>query len=269
MEIRNLTQFLKTFFRHHHCEVKNLNPDSLTVQLTKQMDKVLMNRPFYWHYMESIGQEGEPMCLTFLTNHSKQHFSHQSIQNSLQHEEWIHFGSPRLQQMMKHLRKTNRFIKIFQEFQTTHHTPLYPWLLINIKIRYEGIHKKEEIFSIGLNLVNGRMETEMMEKLNSYSFSQSISDYCYLISPVITIESGYKRMEKVIDEYISNQDHAWAEHSLRMLDEEILLIEHFYDTEKDKEKLEKEVELLKRRYLPNIIYEIINGGLVYLTKESL
>ena len=40
----------------------------MTVQLTIELDKELMNRPFYWHYLEKTGGVPNPMKLTFITD---------------------------------------------------------------------------------------------------------------------------------------------------------------------------------------------------------
>src|SRR5690625_829856 len=90
--------------------------------------------------------------------------------------EWIHFGSPRLQQIIAHLKKNEQFTKLFQKVNTTKNTALYPWLVTNIKISYEGRQKKDEAFSIGLNLVKGAMKANMMDTLKNGQLNMAISD---------------------------------------------------------------------------------------------
>src|SRR5699024_7924382 len=156
-------------------------------------------------------------------------------------------------------------IKLFQAVDTTFNVPLYPWLVTNIKISYEGKQNKEELFSIGLNLVNGTMKLDMMELLQDIPLHTTISDYCYPISPLIKINSGFIRVENVLDNYIKNQDHQWAAESMHTLHEEIQMVKHFF-SEEEKDKLDKEVNELTKRYSPTISYHVINGGLVYLTE---
>lgn len=258
MKITDLHQFLVTFFQAHQCKLIVNQPGLLKIQLTKEMDKALMNRPFYWHYIERMGQEGEPMQLTLMTDTKQKH----------ENAEWIHFGSPRLQQIMNYLKKTSKYTKLFQVVDTKVNTPLYPWLVINLKITYAGKQQKEEIFSIGLNLVNGMMVEDMMAKLDRLSLQQSISDYCYPISPIIKLASGFQRIEKVFDQYIKQQDHHWAEETRITLEEEIEMIQHFYQNEPNSMQMEKEIDEIKRHYTPRISYEVFNGGIFYLTNSS-
>src|SRR5690625_3630455 len=112
MKITNLHDFLQKYFLIHQCEMITNQEVILSIQLNEQMDKALMNRPFYWHYMKSSGQTGEPASLTFITKPAKR--EHQG--------EWIHFGSPRLQQVFNHLKKTNNHIKLFQKVEAQQNT---------------------------------------------------------------------------------------------------------------------------------------------------
>lgn len=258
MKITNLHEFLQIYFESHHCDLIYNENGVLTVQLTEELDRALMNRPFYWHYMKNTGQIGEPMQLTLVTDPEKRD----------EKGERIHFGSPRLQQIFNHLKQKSDNIKLFQVVDTTYNIPLYPWLVTNIKISYEGKQNKEELFSIGLHLVNGTMKLDMMKLLQNIPLHMTISDYCYPISPLIKINSGFMRVETVLDNYIKNQDHQWAAESMQTLQEEIQMVEHFF-TEKEQDKLNKEINELTNRYSPKISYEVSNGGLVYLTEEAL
>lgn len=260
MAIHDLNSFLYNYFTAHDCKVSSDGNGVLDIQLTEEMDRALMNRPFYWHYIKKMGQAGEPIKLTLNTNPD----------GTEKNAEWIHFGSPRLQQIIRHLRTNEKYTKLFQSVHAVTNTALYPWLVINLKISYQGQHKRDELFSIGLHLVNGMMKVEMMDILKKFTLRPVISDYCYTISPLIKLKSGFKRIEAVIDQYIENQTHEWAEESFKLLDEELALLEHFYETENEEEQqqIEKEKKEIMERYHPEVSYEVINGGVFYLTDGS-
>lgn len=257
MKTINLNDFLTAYFTAHHCEITHKENGILTIQLTEEIDRALMNRPFYWHYVKSSGGTGDPSELTLITNPDKRD----------EQGEWIHFGSPRLQQIMNHLKESNKHIRSFQKLDTVNNTALYPWLLINLKITYQGNQQKNELFSIGLNLVNGRMQLEMMETLKNLSLSMSISDYCYSISPLIKLDSGYKRIETIIDDYVNNQEHLWAAESMETLTKEIEMIEYFYEDAAEDDQKENEIKEINKHYTPHIYHEVITGGIVYLVEK--
>ena len=87
--IKDLHGFLHDFFQMHDCDILESNDGLLSVQLTRELDEALMNRPFYWHYMDKMNQAGEPYSLHLDVNEKQQG----------ENREWIHFGSPRLQQI--------------------------------------------------------------------------------------------------------------------------------------------------------------------------
>src|SRR5699024_12295515 len=76
----------------------------LSIQLSETMDRALMNRPFYWHYIKKMGQAGEPQTLTLITKQEKRH----------EKGEFIHFGSHRLQQILDYIKKNERYTTDFQ-----------------------------------------------------------------------------------------------------------------------------------------------------------
>lgn len=255
----DIEQFLKQFFTANHCEVIQENSGKLAVQLTIDMDKELMNRPFYWQYMEATGNKGQPKKIIFNTKPKQME----------DEGEWIHFGSPRLEQIYNHLRKSGKFIHLFEKVNVNNNTMLHPWLLTNYCIMYEGKQKKEELFSIGLNLINGTFVFEMMEQLDQITLSPTISDHCYTISPLIKIQSGFKRIENYIHEYVMNQQHDWAVESLQLLQEEMAMIHHFYEIEDNKKEMQKEIDDVEARLQPQITYDVISGGIIYLQESFL
>lgn len=252
----NLDDFLTRFFTANHCAIEKERVGMLNVHLTEEMDKALMNRPFYWHYINSIGEEGKPMSLRLITNPAL----------DKEQGESIHFGSPRLLQIWNHLINNEKYVYLFEEIQTDINTPLYPWLLVNIKISYEANQKKEELISIGVQLINGKMLVNMMEDLEKLSLKQNISNYCFKLSPLISIKNGYLRIEKVILDYIQNQEQSWALAAQRKLEDELDILQHFYSDESNQELLEKEKAELHERYSPEIKTEVVNGGLLYLSE---
>ncbi|WP_284140388.1 MULTISPECIES: YqhG family protein [unclassified Virgibacillus] len=261
MAIANLHLFLHSFFTAHQCPVIHNEGGVLTVQLTEELDKALMNRPFYWHYVKSTGQKGKPMELTLITNPEKRE----------EKGEWIHFGSPRLQQIIRYLKTTEKYTMLFQRIKTRQNTELHPWLVTNIKVSYIGKQKRDELFSIGLNLVNGSMLTEFMKQLEPLSFQSSISNFCYTIAPLIRLKSGYLRIESVLKQYIENQEQEWANASHQALDDELQMLKHFYTDKPEEEsnQMKQEEEEIRKRFTPKVRIEVINGGLIYIKKQQL
>lgn len=253
----HLLSFIKTFFKEHQCKIIDESNDQLTITLTEILDSVLMNRPFYWHYIKSTGQQGEPMTITLTTN----------PKNTSNENEFIHFGNPRFQQIVRFLRDHEKFMKLYEVINTSQMTSLFPWLLTNIKVTYKGFLLKEELFSIGLNLVNGFMRVNMMDILASERLERTISHYCHSISPLMTLENGYRRIEQVIVNYIKEQDHQWSDDALKMMEQELTMVDYFFSQQNKDRQYEVEKKKIYERYKPVITIETISGGIVYLTER--
>lgn len=252
MEAIDVKQFVRRYFKAHNCTVHEKENGRLDIELNEEVDKKLMNRPFYWHYMKSMNQKGVPQTLQFGINQMTQ-------KNGV---EPIHFGSLRFQQLVDDLTRTKQIVHGFERVDTDVQTALYPWLIMNIKISYIGMQSKDEIFSLGLQLISGKIVVHMMEKLQEVPIESTISPMCYVLSPMITHVSGSKRIERILDTYLEEQDHEWAIHSMDALEEELQLIHTFYE-EETADQL-NEIEMVRKRYKPRIVFNVISGGVVYL-----
>ena len=71
MEQREIHTFLLRFFQANQCDILEESAGHMTVQLTIEMDKLIMNRPFYWHWLEKTGGVPEPRQLTLITDQKK------------------------------------------------------------------------------------------------------------------------------------------------------------------------------------------------------
>ncbi|MRH43143.1 hypothetical protein GH741_10675 [Aquibacillus halophilus] len=263
MALENLHDFLTDYFTANQCDIIENYNGKLSIQLTDKMDELLMNRPFYWQYVKTLGYPGEPMKVSFITNPNRRD----------EEGEWVHFGSPRLHQIFNTLISQGKFTKIFERVTTELRTPLVPWLVLNIRISYTGKHKKDEIKSMGLQLINGAMITQIMDELEVLSLQSSIPDFCYTITPLIRLKSGYQRIIQYIENYLQDIDHTWAQESWHHLEEEQKLLEHFYENVNDDHpdlisRKDQELIDLKNRFKPQINIEVVNGGIFYLSHAS-
>lgn len=93
MQQHEIRRFVERYFAANGCTLLEANDDYMTVQLTPEMDKELMNRPFYWHYIERTGGVPQPMQLTLITRPSER-------TEKLKGDR-LHFGAPRLHQLFR------------------------------------------------------------------------------------------------------------------------------------------------------------------------
>lgn len=257
-------QFLEKYFRANECEIVENGPGHLTVQLTIELDKALMNRPFYWHYVEKTGGIPHPMKLTFITN---QALAPKNIKG-----ESIHFGSPRLHQIFQSTKQLAAYIRLYENRSTgkNEQIPLKPWLGLNIKISFQCDRKKDMFRSIGLQLINGTMVENFHEQITKLNLQPKIPDLSYTLTPLIMPKSGINRIGNYLKQELLGMDHTWAEEARKRWEKDVQLLEHFYEGVEEKgEAYENELAALRDQYEPKIKISIINGGLFYLTENAI
>lgn len=254
-------QYLETFFKANSCPIEENGAGFLTIQLTVDMDKELMNRPFYWTYLEKTGGIPNPMKVTFITDKDK---APEDLKGEV-----VHFGAPRLHQLFRLTQKLAAYIRLYEApvfAGNERQIPLHPWLNVNVKISYQSDLKRDTFKSFGLNLINGALIEQFHEKTEQLQLLPKIPDYCFTISPIIKPESGLKRIEKYIIHELESEKHPWADESIKRWNEDLELLNHFYSDQEEKpETYEVELNGLKDQYEPVINVEIINGGIYYLS----
>ncbi|WP_203361772.1 YqhG family protein [Bacillus sp. REN10] len=261
MHTNEIHQFLEQYFHMAQCSIVEKKPYFMKVQLTPELDKELMNRPFYWHYIEKTGLMGEPLSLTLITNQKE-------VQEPLEGEV-VHFGAPRLQQIFQSAKKHAGFIRLYEQSPTTHQQALHPWLLANVKVAYEADRKKEQFHSLGLNLINGYIEEQFMDLLERKSLLGKIPDFSFTITPLIKPLSGVRRIQQFLKSQLQHEHQDWANEAIRRWEEELSLLTSFYEGEEEKpEAFFLEKDALRKRYEPKIKVDIVNGGIIYLIPPS-
>ncbi len=259
MKIEHLNTFIIEFFESQGCEVKVVEEHLIDIKLNKELDIALMNRPFYWHYMDKLGKQGEPMSLYLYTGDKRDELN----------REWIHFGSPRLHQLFNYIQTKSKVSILYEQTDGNSQTALYPWLIMNCKIKIIGKQSKDIVGSYGLHLLNGMMCQNMMKQLQERTLQRIMTDYSFTISPIITPTSGFHRLFHYIENQIIQDDLTWATKSQDAYDEEVSLINHFYEQQSDIgiEWYNNELEKLEERLKPRVDVSIINAGIFYLTND--
>lgn len=262
MEQEAIHNYLERYFLANHCDILDKKEGYLKVKLTVEVDKLLINRPFYWHYIEKINGEPETKTLEFKTRQEEELPG-----------EFIHFGSPRLHQIFQSTRALSSYIRLYQDLdigQKGSFTSLAPWLGVNFKISYQSHLKKDYILSLGLHLIKGTIISDFHNFLTDVDLTPKIPNYCYTLAPMIKPISGLKRLEAVIEKQIQEDQHDWAERAKQRWNDDQQLLDQFYEDPTEQQNDEaylQETEALRNQYEPQILVDVINGGLFYLQDE--
>lgn len=263
MNQTEIHDYLKKFFIENESTLLEESKGHLHIQLSIDMDKALMNRPFYWHYTEKIGAVPNPMKLTLITNST---YAPEDLKGEL-----IHFGSPRLHQIFQTAQQLGRYAMLYETVESTGSSlPLKPWLILNGSISYCCDHKKDHFFSIGLSLITGEMIEDIHSKIENMQLQEQIPNYCFTMTPIIKPQSGLERIKRYLMELEERNDHQWAKDAKMRMKKDEELLEAFYEGEEEKtETYQQEKEAIRAQYEPFINISIINGGLFYFYNHPL
>lgn len=254
---QQIHNYLQSFFTENNCLILSTNEHYLIVQLTIEMDKKMMNRPFYWQYIESTGGEPAPAQLTFITN-----------KNALTEKvngEVIYFGSPRLTQIFSLIQEMGSYVQMYEQGQPNVETILTPWLIVNYKVAYYSHQTKEFIYSLGMNLMTGEVLKDFQQSLMTRPLQATIPANVFCLPYTIKPENAVDRLELILENVIRKDDHTWAEEAREKWGKEKLILDYFYeDTDIKSERYQTEQQALADQYEARIQIDVINGGLFYL-----
>ncbi|MBU8908992.1 YqhG family protein [Desertibacillus haloalkaliphilus] len=262
MQQQDIHDYLERYFIANDCQVIDKTDGHLHVQLSIDLDKRLMNRPFYWHYLEKTGGVPNPMQMQIITDEANA--------PEQQKGEKVHFGSPRLHQIFQSTKELGGFIRLYENIDrgSNQSIPLQPWLCLNVKVSYQCDRKKDVIYSLGLNLIHGQIVDGFFDQLVDRSLTPKIPDYCFTLSPLIKPKSGLLRLEKLIYNLIEQEDEKWAIEARERLAEDLNLLDRFYEENEEKpETYHREKEAIESQYKPKIKVNVINGGMFYLHQQ--
>ncbi|MGE7947504.1 YqhG family protein [Lysinibacillus sp. NPDC093688] len=250
--------YLRQFFTENDCRIVGEDQHYLTVQLTVDIDKRIMNRPFYWQYVEATNSEANPAQVTFITN--------QTASAGSLYGEGIHFGSPRMNQLFQATRELGAYVQLFEKVDTAiGQVILTPWLGVNFKVSYCCDQTKEMLYSFGINLLTGIINEEFQETICTAEFDTVPADNAFHVQFIIKPLRALERLNATIEKIIEQDDHSWATKAKKRWQRDQRVLDYFYEEEEDKpECYEIEKKALEEQYDTKIKIEIINGGLFYL-----
>lgn len=259
MYSQQIHQYLHKFFIENKCDIVNGNDHYMTVQLTIDMDKKIMNRPFYWRYQEATGADPNPAQLTFITDQNK-------LTGDIKGEA-VHFGSPRLNQIFQVTKELGAYAQMYEKVSghSEKRIILTPWLGVNYKVSYHSDQTKEMLYSLGLNLITGNMVDGFQEWVSGVELDSVMLENAYTLPYIIKPIRGLERLDTAVDSIIQRDDHTWAKEADIRWQKDREVLEYFYADEEEKpECYELEKKAMAEQYETKIKVDIVNGGLFYL-----
>ncbi|GAB6932600.1 YqhG family protein [Calditerricola satsumensis] len=284
MDRAQVTAFVRRYIAAMGGEILEEAPSYVRVRLTPDMDKDLMNRPFYWSYMEQFGLEPVPAVLTLVFDPDRPPPDGRG--------EPIAFGSLRLTQIFRSAQKRGRFVRLYEapggtagngEASSPFLAPgdrtaraptprpparLVPHLAVNYRVSFLCDRKKERLLPIGVNLETGHVVEGFYPRIAARPFTPVMPPGAVLAPCRLTLEAAVARAEAAVAAAVAAEDDSWARDALARLAEEQALLRAYYGetpTEEQRGELAQRLEELEALFTPRIAVDVVNAGLFFLS----
>lgn len=261
--------YCRKYFQATGTPILRDEPEFLQVELPRDVDKELTDRPYYWMWAEATGEDVPPTILNLA-------FDAETEVEGIDSAELVAQGSYRLDKIFESTGKRGRFVCLYQTGTAT--VSRAPFLITNLKISYIADRRRDEIRSYGVNLRSKQVIEGLYEQLASLPFSSEFPEHHkehamqrqFLAS---SLESGWQALKQTVLQDIFSGDHAWAEAAQERLTQEIEQLETYYQSlileSQDEMAIfaaERELRLaeLRWRSQPRIQMLPIHFGLFYL-----
>jgi hypothetical protein len=273
MDQKEIRSFTERYLQYHDCHILESGPTHLVTQLSVQADKDLLNRPFYWMYVEKMNLEPTParFCFIFDPDPEKRPADLRG--------EYLFYGSPRLTQLLNSAQNHGKFVRLYQQPSgwdkySYISKPFTPWLSVNFHVSYICDQKKDRISYLGINLQSGEIREGFYQSILNLSWSVKLPAQRHITHPRLTIAEALGELEYYLQDQLQNEELSWADEAKERLDIELDQLEHFYPDETAmseemwKEKKQRQRETIWQ-YHPRIEVKIVNAGLFYMEQPTI
>ncbi|USB32198.1 YqhG family protein [Paenibacillus sp. YPG26] len=198
------------------------------------------------------------------------------------HREHLHFGSPRLQQIFTAARRGGSCVYLFEDAGPRQRATLFPaayepWLGISFKVEFACDMKREELHFMGISLVSQKIDFHFRDRLSTRSLVPRLPENVHIEPSSMTPAEARDALEASLQSKLSELDSSWAVEAAERLQEELELIDAYYEDlllEEDEEKrnsareqYEARREEIRWQYEPRILVTAINCGIFHLRQE--
>jgi hypothetical protein len=268
MDQQAVRSFTERYLHLTGCHIIESAPSHLVTQLTIEADKDLLNRPFYWMYVEKMGLPPQPQRLCLV-------FDPETFPEDMRGE-YLFYGTPRFSQILKSAQKHGRFVRLYQVpagQKPGRAMPYIPWVGVNFKISYICDRKRDEIRGLGINLATGEIREDFDRVIKNLEWTPKIPPSRHLAPPRLTVSQAVGKLEARLQDQLERGDLAWADEALERLGEELELLNAYYPNTENLSESRREERDRRRaetvvQYHPRIEVSVINAGLFYMEKEK-
>ncbi|WP_106766284.1 YqhG family protein [Paenibacillus faecalis] len=313
MTPQEVQQHFMAYLEATECTVIEKSPEHVTVKLSPQADKMLTNRPYYWSFVERTGAPPETLSFCFVFDPPKyderlaeEAASRQSSKQGAEQDavlsryygnapilpvvgpgriqrEDVLYGSRRLAQIWEASREEGKCVYLFEQPNEekrpkTRSAPYEQWLGICFKVEFSCDLKREELHFLGISLSRKKIIDQFHAQLDSKVITPRLPENVHVRPAAITLAQASAMLEDYLISKISKLDYTWAEQAEIRLQEELAIVDSYYEDLLNEPEEEKKSAIqeqhqnrrseMKWQYSPKVSVSAITCGLFHLCSSS-
>ncbi|UOF90131.1 YqhG family protein [Fodinisporobacter ferrooxydans] len=256
--------YCKRYFEAVGASIYREEPQYLQVELPRDVDKELIERPFFWKWAEAMGQHVEPTILHLI-------FSPDKKPQDAARLHYVGLGSQQLLKIFQSAKKRGRIVRLFETGKKSGSGSYIPYLIATIKISYLSDRRRDIFTCDAVEMQSGVILTDVWGHLaaRTYQASPQAPTPCKHQNPLrptghaptdrLKIGNGSNRDTKEHEEYaiesalddvelwkmqcqsawedlkndiakrIHAEDHAWAEEAMEQLRQDKKQLDDYYE----------------------------------------
>lgn len=141
---------------------------------------------------------------------------------------------------------------------------LRPFLLANYTLSYQTDELREELVSLGLDMVSGAITPEFMTVLSGAEPLPGLSDTA-VEAPGYTLEEAFTQLHRHLEEWVAARDRSWVNEARTRYEEELsCLYQYYQEDQRDFATFHSHALDLYDKFRPRVLIRLVNVGLLYL-----
>lgn len=250
--------FMEKYLRYTGCEILEADANKMIVQLSIEADKDIMNRPYYWRYVENLNLEPDPVEICFC-------FGDHDEQIPMRKESLFQ-GSNMFTRILNSAINNGKFAKLYESPNYVENGSIQEyqlWLAVNFRLSYVCDLKKDKIFYLGINLNTGEIEDNFYSTLQHIPWTRQLPINHRIEPANLTISEAIGALEEYIQMKLDKEDSSWASNALEKMKAEIAQLDTYY-TDGYSEEKQLRIDEIVKQYNPKIEVSPINAGIFHI-----
>lgn len=139
-----------------------------------------------------------------------------------------------------------------------------PYLLVNYTLSYQTDELQEELVSLGLDMVNGKIFLDFFHFLAECD-PQPGAAGTEVETPGYQLDEAFKLLHTALEQLVRAKDPAWVNDARARYEEELsCLYQYYQEDRRDLADFESHALDLYDKFRPRVLVRVVNVGLLYL-----